>query len=65
MRMMDDINMAKSSNTPVLDLVLGGTDDIYYRELFEESNILLQKSGNDFNYFTNMIILNGVSSEAH
>lgn len=59
--MMDDINMAKTFNPPVLDLVLGGNEDMYYRELFDESNVYVQKSGTDFKDFTNIVVLDGVS----
>lgn len=65
LRMMDDINMAKTFDQETVDLVLGGNEDMYYRELFDESNVFVQKSGNDFNDFTNVVVLDGVTAEGH
>lgn len=65
LRMMDDINMAKMFGPPMLDVVLGGNEDMYYRELFDESSVFVQKSGTDFQDFTNVVVLDGVSPEGH
>ena len=65
LRMMDDINMAKTFDQETVDLVLGGNEDMYYRELFDESNVFVQKSGNDFNDFTNVVVLDGITAEGH
>lgn len=62
MRMMDDIMFAKEQDCG-LDLVLGGNEDLYYRELFEDSEVFILKSGSDFFDFTNLIVLEGVSEE--
>jgi len=39
--MMDDINMAKNFDQETIDLVLGGNENMYYRELFDESNVFV------------------------
>lgn len=43
--------------------MLGGNEDLYYRELFEDSDVFILKSGSDFFDFTNLIVLEGVSEE--
>ena len=65
MRMMDDIRFAKSQEYLSLDVLFAGNENIYYRELFEDSDVFMLKSGSDFHDFTNLIILDGVKQHEY
>ena len=56
MRVPDDINMATTNNTDVLDLIFGGHDHHYLETLKQETGVYIVKSGTDFEVFTKLFI---------
>ena len=56
-RLPNDQNMAAKNDDKVVDLIFGGHDHGYARELNEETGVFIQKSGTDFECFTNLTIL--------
>ena len=52
--------MANENDSAVVDIELGGHDHCYHSELHEKTDVFLQKSGTDFECFTNLTILQGV-----
>ena len=62
MKVEEDLRMAASNSSDVVDLILGGHDHIYMSELNYDSNIFVQKSGSDFKEFSNLTILFDVES---
>ena len=66
MRAPDDIKMAKDNKAPdVVDMIFGGHDHTYMRELNQETGVYLVKSGSDFEDFSSVIALFGVTAEGH
>ena len=64
MRSPEDEDMAESNQSPeVLDMIFGGHDHNYYRKLNPQSDVFLQKSGTDFECFTNLTVLFGVEKQ--
>lgn len=63
MRVPDDIKMARDCQRGTLNMIFGGHDHTYYRELCEETEVFIQKSGTDFEGFSNVITLFNVSQE--
>lgn len=57
MRVPDDIKMARECKRGTLDMIFGGHDHVYYRELSDETDVFIQKSGTDFEDFSNVIAL--------
>ena len=56
--------MARDNPAPdVVDMIFGGHDHAYHRELL--NNVFIQKSGSDFEEFTNLIVLFGVEEEGY
>ena len=54
--------MARDNPAPdVVDMIFGGHDHAYHRELL--NNVFIQKSGSDFEEFTNLIVLFGVKEK--
>jgi len=63
-RVPDDLKMARENSCPeTLDMVFGGHDHHYFRTLAEETDVFVQKSGSDFEDFTNLIVLFDVKEE--
>lgn len=61
MRVPEDEDMASKNSSPaVLDMIFGGHDHSYYRKLNQETGVYIQKSGTDFECFTNLTVLFGV-----
>lgn len=63
MRVPDDIKMARMCPEGTLDMIFGGHDHTYYRELNDDNDVFIQKSGTDFEDFSNVIVLFGVKQE--
>lgn len=63
MRVPDDIKMARECKRGILDMIFGGHDHIYYRELSDETDVFIQKSGTDFEDFSNVIALFDVNKQ--
>ena len=61
MRMPRDEDLAEKNDTSVVDLVLGGHDHFYGMFLNKQTGIFTSKSGTDFEHFTNLTVLFGVS----
>lgn len=58
--------MARENKSPdVVDMIFGGHDHTYFRELNEDTGVYVIKSGSDFEDFSNIIALFGVTPEAH
>ena len=57
MRVPDDIKMARECEVGTLDMIFGGHDHSYFRQLNEETNVFITKSGTDFECFTNLTVL--------
>lgn len=51
---------AKNSAPDVVDFIFGGHDHSYYRSLNKDTGVFIQKSGTDFECFTNLTVLFGV-----
>lgn len=65
-RVPDDLKMAKENKSPdVVDMVFGGHDHTYFRELVQETGVYVIKSGSDFEDFSNVVVLFDVSAEDH
>jgi 2',3'-cyclic-nucleotide 2'-phosphodiesterase (5'-nucleotidase family) len=64
MRVPDDINMAETNNTDVLDLIFGGHDHHHMEKLVQETGVYVVKSGTDFEHFNNFTMLTDVSEDA-
>ena len=66
MRVPEDEDMAAKNACPaVLDLIFGGHDHTYFRKLDSNTGVFIQKSGTDFECFTNLTVLFGVKEEDH
>ena len=66
MRKPEDEDMAASNKAPeVLDMIFGGHDHKYFRQLNEETGVYIQKSGTDFECFTNLTVIFGVEEDAY
>ena len=48
---------------PEVDIILGGHDHIYHREVLEETGVFIVKSGTDFEVFSNVKVEMGVTEE--
>ena len=59
-RLPDDELMAEKNNTDCVDMIFGGHDHCYARILNPDTNVFIQKSGTDFEAFTNLTLLMGV-----
>lgn len=58
MRVPEDEDMAQNNACPqVLDMIFGGHDHSYYRKLNDDTGVFIQKSGTDFESFTNLTVL--------
>jgi hypothetical protein len=57
MRLPEDQKMAAENNQSVVDIAFGGHDHGYFRGLNEETDVFVQKSGTDFECFTNLTVL--------
>ena len=44
-------------------MAFGGHDHCYHRSLNQKSNVFVQKSGTDFECFTNLTVLTGVTKD--
>ena len=53
--------MARECSYGSLDMIFGGHDHTYFRELSEDTEVFIQKSGTDFEEFSNVIALFDVS----
>ena len=60
MRIPDDEAMAAQNDTQIVDMIFGGHDHCYYHELNQETGVFIQKSGTDFETFSNITVLFGV-----
>lgn len=60
MRLPEDLCMAQENDVSVVDLEFGGHDHCYHRSLNADTNVFIQKSGTDFECFTNLTVLEGV-----
>lgn len=65
MRVPEDEDMAAKNKCPELDMIFGGHDHSYYRKLNEDTGVFIQKSGTDFECFTNLTVLFGVEEDAY
>lgn len=65
MRVPDDIKMARECENDTLDMIFGGHDHTYFREFCDDTDVFIQKSGTDFEDFSNVITLFDVSEEAY
>ena len=64
MRKPEDDDMAAKNPCPsVLDMILGGHDHSYVRELNPETHVYTLKSGCDFESFSNLTVLFGVADD--
>ena len=59
-RLPDDEKMAADNKSDVVDMIFGGHDHCYARILNKETDVFIQKSGTDFECFTNLTVLEGV-----
>lgn len=59
-RLPDDEKMAAENSSDVVDMIFGGHDHCYARSLNADTNVFIQKSGTDFECFTNLTVLEGV-----
>jgi len=57
MKVEEDLRMASSNSSDIVDLILGGHDHIYMSKLDKSTDIFIQKSGSDFKEFSNLTIL--------
>lgn len=61
MRLPEDEDMAAKNKAPdVVDMIFGGHDHCYARKLDQDTGVFIQKSGTDFECFTNLTVLFGV-----
>ena len=60
-RAPDDRKMAAENSLDVLDMIFGGHDHSYLSELNQNTGVYIQKSGTDFEVFTNLTVLFGVA----
>jgi 5'-nucleotidase len=66
MRLPEDEDMAAKNKAPdVVDMIFGGHDHCYARKLNQETGVFIQKSGTDFECFTNLTVLFGVDQSDH
>lgn len=64
MHKQEDILMATNSKSPEeLDLILGGHDHQFLGQLVNETGVYIQKSGTDFECFSNLTLLFGVTKD--
>lgn len=63
MKVHNEIILAKE--VPEVDIIVGGHDHIYNREVEEESGVLIVKSGTDFEVFSDIKCMLGVTEEAN
>lgn len=57
----EDLSMAHQSSE--LDMIFGGHDHFYYTGMCKDTGVFIQKSGTDFESFTNSTVLFGVDSQ--
>ena len=58
MRMPDDENMASKNKAPsIVDMIFGGHDHSYYTHLNKDTDVMIVKSGCDFEEFSNVTVL--------
>ena len=57
--------MAAANNASIVDVEFGGHDHCYHRSLNEKTDVFVQKSGTDFECFTNLTILLDVELQDH
>jgi len=61
MKIGNDKNMAASNqSSEILDMIFGGHDHTYHHSLNKDTGVFIQKSGSDFECFTNLTVLFGV-----
>ena len=60
MRITDDLKMAQN-NSGLVDMIFGGHDHSYFRFLNTDTDVFVQKSGTDFECFSNITVLFGVN----
>ena len=65
MRLPEDLAMAAANDASVVDVEFGGHDHCYHRSLNAETNVFVQKSGTDFECFTNLTMLLDVEQKDH
>ncbi len=61
MKVHNELILAKE--VPEVDIILGGHDHIYHREVLEEGGVLIVKSGSDFEYFSDIKVMLNVSED--
>lgn len=59
----EDEIMARKAKPGSLDLILGGHDHLFLGKLVEETGVYIQKSGTDFENFSNLTILFDVGED--
>lgn len=63
-RVPDDKKMAAENKSPeIVDMIFGGHDHTYFRELNQDTGVFIQKSGSDFEDFSNLVVLFGVEEQ--
>ena len=65
MRAPEDKDMAEKNSTDIVDMIFGGHDHSYISELNSNTNVYIQKSGTDFEVFTNLTVLFGVDEQEY
>ncbi len=61
MKVPEDEKMAAANSCPEdLDMIFGGHDHTYHVSLNQDTGVFIQKSGTDFECFTNLTVLFGV-----
>lgn len=57
----EDFIMAKNAKPGELDMILGGHDHLFLGNLVRDTDVYMHKSGTDFEAFSNLSVLFGVS----
>ena len=64
MHYMEDVLMANAFKAgEQLDLILGGHDHLFLGQLVKDTGVYVQKSGTDFETFSNLTLLFGVQPD--
>lgn len=61
MKVHNELILAKK--VPEIDIIMGGHDHIYYRDVVEETGVLIVKSGSDFETFSDIKVFMNVSED--
>ena len=63
MRKPEDLDMAQSNTSDIVDFIFGGHDHCYFTDLNNDTDVFVLKSGTDFECFSNLTVLFDVEDD--